>query len=142
MADHVLCPRCPRLNPPENRFCGSCGTSLESSTNLVALQENKLRVMGRTLPAKLGPAGKVFAVGLVALAAQVGLSKLRHRSKAEDRASTLPTQESYTAVSEHLLWQSLEEVLIQELQGGHPSRVFAWRAIRSFVTAEPIDRRS
>ena len=142
MADHVLCPRCPHVNPSENRFCGLCGISLESSTNLVAPEENKPRVMGRALPANLGPAGKALAVGLVALAAQVGLSKLRHRSKAEDRASTLPTRESYTAASEHLFGQSLEEVLIQELQGGRPSRVFAWRAIRSFVTAAPIDKRS
>jgi hypothetical protein len=142
VADHVLCPRCRHANPPENRFCGLCGASFEASTELVVPQENKLRVIGRALPAKLGPAGKAFAVALVTLAAQVGLSKLLHRSKAEERTSTLAAREPDTAVSEPFFGQSLEEVLIQELGGGYRSRVSAWRAVRSFVIAEPTDKHS
>ena len=84
----------------------------------------------------------MFAVALVTLAAQVCLSKLLHRRKAEERTSTLATRERGTAVSEPLLAQSLEEVLIQELHGGYRSRVSAWRAVRSFVIAEPTDRHS
>lgn len=141
-ADHVLCPRCRHANPPENRFCGLCGASFEANTELVVPQENKLRVIGHVLPAKLGPASKAFAVALVTLAAQVGLSKLLHRSKAQQRTSKLATRERGTAVSEALLAQSLEEVFIQELEGGYRSRVFAWRAVRSFVIAEPPDKHS
>jgi hypothetical protein len=105
-------------------------------------QENKLRVIGRALPAKLGPAGKAFAVALVTLAAQVGLSKLLHKSKAQQRTSTLATREPDTAVSEALLAQSLEEVLIQESYGGYRSRVSAWRVVRSFIIAHPTDKHS
>src|SRR5215212_7935171 len=103
VADHVLCPRCRHANPPENRFCGSCGASFEASTEPVVPQQNKLMVIGRTLPAKLGPAGNAFAVALVTLAMQVGLSKLLHRSKAQERTSTLATRKRGTAVSEPLL---------------------------------------
>ena len=140
MVNYALCPGCRHANPPENRFCGSCGASLEVSSDLVVRGENNLRVVGRALPTKLGPAGKALAVGLVTLAAQVGLSYLRHRSKAEDRTSTLAIPEPDTAVSERLLAQSLEEVLIQELEGDYWSRIFAWRAVHSFVVTEPIDR--
>src|SRR5215212_7375338 len=125
VADHVLCPRCRHANPPENRFCGLCGASLEASTELAMPQENKLRLIGRALPAKLGPAGKAFAVALVMLAAQVGLSKLLHRSKAQESTSTLATRERGTAISEALIAQSLEEVIIQELGEGYRSRVSA-----------------
>jgi hypothetical protein len=142
MADHVLCPGCRHTNPPENRFCGSCGASLEASSDLVVRRENNLTVMSRALPAKLGPAGKAIAVGLVTLATQVGLSWLRHRSKGGDRASTLATPEPDTAVSERLLGQSVEEVLIQELEGYYWSRILACRAVRSFVVTEPTDRQS
>jgi hypothetical protein len=137
VADHVLCPGCRHANPPENRFCGSCGASLESSSDLVVRRENNLTVMGRALPAKLGPAGKALAVGLVTLAAEVGLSWLRHRSKAEERPLTLTARQVDTAASERLLGASLGEVLIQELEEGHRSRVFVRRAIRSLVITQP-----
>ena len=142
MADRTLCPRCRHANPPENRFCGSCGASLEASSDLVLGRETNLTVMGHALPAKLEPAGKALAVGLVTLAAVVGLSWLRQRNKAEDRHSPLTIREPDTALSERLLGQSLEEVLIQELEGEYRSGVFAWRAIRSFVITELTDRRS
>ena len=142
MADRALCLRCRHANPPENRFCGSCGASLEVSSDLVVRQENNLRVMGHALPAKLGPAGKALAVGLVTLATQAGLCWLRHRTKAGDRTSSLSPREPDTIVPERLLGQSLEEVLIQELEGGYRSRVSAWRAVCSFVVTRPTDRPS
>jgi hypothetical protein len=115
---------------------------LEARSDLVARRENNPTVMGRALPAKLGPAGKALAVGLVTIAAEVGLSWLRQRTRAEDRPLTLPSREPDTAVSERLLGQSLEELLVEELEGDYRNRVFAWRAIRSIIIAEPIDRRS
>lgn len=141
MADHAFCPRCEHENPSENRFCGSCGASLEVSSDIVARRENNLAVRDHLLPARLGPAGKAVAVGLALLGAEVGLSWLRHRISAEDRPSTLPAREPDTVVSEGLLDQSLEEVFIERWEGDHGSRTFAWRAIRSIVTAESTDRR-
>ena len=140
MAEHTPCPRCRHANPPENRFCGWCGTSLESSHELVPRREGALTAVRLTLPAKLGPVGKVVAVGLVTLAAEVGLSLLRQTTKADDRPLTLTARQVDTAASERLVGESLEEVFIQELEGGHRSRIFVRRAIRSLVISQPTDR--
>jgi hypothetical protein len=142
MADQALCPRCEHENPSENRFCGSCGASLEVSSDIVARRENNLTVKGHLLPARLGPAGKAVAMGLAMLGAEVGLSWLRHRTRADVRPSTSTTREPDTAVSEHLLDERLEEIFIQHWEGDHRSRNFAWRAIRSIVITASTDRRS
>jgi hypothetical protein len=142
MADQAPCPRCRHANPPENRFCGSCGTPLGTGSDLVARREGNLTVMAHALLVKPGPVSKALAVGLVTLAVRAGLSWLRYRTTAENRSSALSARELDTAVSERLLGQRLEEVLIQELDGEHPGRVLAWRAVRSIVIAEPTDRRS
>jgi hypothetical protein len=142
MADRAPCPRCRHANPPENRFCGSCGAPLGAGSDLLAQQENDLTVIGHALSVKLEPVGKAIAVGLVTLAVRAGLSWLGHRITAEDRSSTLTTRELDTAVSERLLDQSLEEILIQELEGDFRSRTFAWRAIRSIVVTEWTSSRS
>jgi hypothetical protein len=142
MADQTPCPRCRHANPPENRFCGWCGASLGASGDLVARREGNPRVIGHTLPVKPGPVGKALAVGLVTLAVRAGLSWLGRRTTAEHRSSTLTTRELDAAVPKRLLGQSLEEVLIQELEVEHRGRALAWRAVRSIIITEPIDRRS
>ncbi len=76
------------------------------------------------------------------MALQTGLSWLRYKITAKDRPSTSTVRGSDTAVSGRLSAQSLEAVLVEELEADHRSRVFAWRAIRSIVITEPIDRRS
>jgi hypothetical protein len=139
MAEQAPCPRCRHANPPENGFCGRCGASLEWGHELVPRREGALTAVRRTLPAKLGPAGKVVAVGLVTLAAEVGLSWLRRRTRSEGRPSTLSARQVDTAASERLLVESLEEVLVHGLEGGHRSRVFVRRAIRSLVITPPPD---
>jgi hypothetical protein len=140
MAEHARCLRCRHANPPENHFCGWCGAALDGSRELVPRREDAFTAARRTLPAKLGPAGKVVAVGLVTLAAEVGLSWLRHRTRAEERPVTLTGRQVDSAAPERLLGESLEEVLIQELEEGHRSRVFVRRAIRSLVITRPLDR--
>src|SRR5918994_2106306 len=142
MTDQTPCPRCRHANPPENRFCGWCGASLGARTDLVTRREGNPTVMGHALPVKPGPVGKALAVGLVTLALRAGLSWLRHRSTVEDRSSKLTTRALDTAVSERLLGQSLEVVLVQEFEGEHRGRVLAWRAVRSIIATDPIDRRS
>ena len=141
MTDQVRCPRCRHVNPLENRFCGSCGASLGASSDLMACQRGNLTVMARALPAKLKPAGNAVAVGLATVALRAGLSWLRHRTAVVEQPSTSTARELDTAVSERLLGCSLEEILIEELKADHRSRAFAWRAIRSMVITEPIDRR-
>ena len=140
MAEPAPCLRCRHANPPENRFCGWCGASLKSSHELVPRREGALTAARRTLPAKLGPAGKVVAVGVVALAAEVGLSWLRQRAKAEEGPLTPTARQVGTAAFDRFLGKSLEVALIQELEGGLRSRVFVRRAIRSMVITQPPDR--
>ena len=142
MTDQAHCPRCRHANPPENRFCGWCGASLGAGGDLAARREGNPTVTGHALPVKPGPVGKALAVGLVTLAVRAGLSWLRRRTTAEHQSSTLTTRELDAAVPKRLLGQSLEEVLIQEFEGAHRSRVLAWRAVRSIIITEPIDRRS
>jgi hypothetical protein len=142
MADQAPCPRCRHANPPENRFCGWCGASLGAGGDLVARREGNPAVMGHTLPVTPGPVGKALAVGLVTLAVRAGLSWLGRRTTAEHRSSTLTTRELDAAVPKRLLGQSLEEVLIQELEGEDRGRVLAWRAVHSIIITEPIHRRS
>jgi hypothetical protein len=89
-------------------------------------------VMGHALPVK---------TGLVCKALAAGLSWLHHRTTPEDRSPTLTTRELDTAVSERLLGQSLQEVLVQELEGEHRGQVLAWRAVRSIMITEPTDMR-
>jgi hypothetical protein len=136
MANQTPCPRCRYANPPENRFCGWCGASLGAGSDLVARRESNLTAMGHVLPVKPGPVGKALAVGLGTLAMRAGMSWLRHRNTVDDRSSMLTTRESDTAVSERLLAQSLEEVLIQKLEEDYRSRAIAWRAVRSIVVTE------
>jgi hypothetical protein len=138
MTEHAPCPRCGYANPPGNRFCGWCGTPV-ASRELVPRRGRNLAAVGRTLPAKLGPAGKTLAVGLATLAAEAGLSWLRHRIKAEDLSSTRASREAGVAVAGRLFGKSLEEMLIHEQD--HGGRILARRTIRSFVIATPIDRR-
>ena len=140
MSDQAPCPRCRHANPPENSFCGSCGASLGAGNKLVAHRGGTPTVNSRALPAKLGPAGNAVAVGLAALALRAGLSWLRHRTAAAEQPSTVPARGPDTTVAERLLVRKLEEVLIQELKTEHRSRAFVWRAIRSTVITEPIDR--
>src|SRR5215208_6989070 len=142
MVDQAPCPRCRHANPTENRFCGWCGASLGARTDLVARREGNPTVMSHALPVKPGPVSKAVAVGLVTLAVRAGLSWLRYRTTAENQSSALSARDSDTDVSERLFGQRLEEILIQELEGEHPGRVLAWRAVRSIVITEPTDRRS
>ena len=142
MNDHQApCPRCRHANPPENRFCGSCGASLRVGSDLMARRQGNPIATGRALPAKLKPAGNAVAVGLAALALRAGMSWLRYKITARDTPSTSTARGSYTVVSERLLARSLEEVLVEESKGYRRSRTFARRSIRSIVTMGPIDGR-
>ena len=142
MSDQAPCPRCRHANPSENRFCGSCGASMGTGNELVAHRGGTPTAKSRALPAKLGSAGNAVAVGLAALALRAGLSWLRRRTAVAARPSTSTARTSGTAVFERLLVQSLEEVLIEELEAGHRSQAFTRQAIRSIVVTEPINRRS
>ncbi len=141
MDESTSCPACRHDNPPENRFCGSCGTALADSGQLVPRREDSPAATVRALPAKLGPTGKALAVGLAALAAEVGLLLLRRRVERADRTPLPAPGDSRSPVSEYLLSQSLEEFSAWLQTGDSHSHIFARREVRSFDALRPPDGR-
>jgi hypothetical protein len=141
MTDQAPCPQCRQENPPRNRFCGSCGAPLTSDEQLATREEHRPVPAGRAWPTKFGPVGKVLAVSLAALAAEAGLSWLRHKIGAEDRSSLPAVRGADSAPHGYLVSQrSLEEVFVQMWEDHH-GRVLARREVRSFVATRPTGRR-
>lgn len=142
MDERTSCPMCRHDNPPENRFCGLCGTALLDSKQLAPRQEeHSPATVVRALPAKLGPTGKALAVGLAALAAEAGLLWLRRRVEHADRTPLPAAQDSRSPVSEYRLSQSLEEFSAWLQTGDSRSHIFARREVRSFDALKPPDGR-
>ena len=141
MDERISCPVCQHDNPPENHFCGSCGTALADSGQLVPHRERIPAAMVRALPSKLGPTGKALAVGLATLAAEAGLLWLRRQVERADRPALPAVQEPNPAVPEYLVGRSVEEVSIWLQEGDSRSHLFARRVVRSFGAVKPADRR-
>ena len=135
------CPRCRHENPTENRFCGRCGASLRSGSELAPRRRGSSpTVAGRALPAMLKPVGKALAVGAAALAAEALLSRLGRRT---DRGRPpLPglARGSEAAVPGRLVGWGLEEVLVVLEEGGWRGRVIERRAALWFQATERTDR--
>jgi hypothetical protein len=141
MDEHIPCPQCEHESPPGNRFCGRCGASLTSANQLVPRRENTPATVVRALPSKLGPTGKTLAVGLVALAAELGVLWLRRRAERAGRLPLPTDQDTEPALPEYLVGQSLEEVVYVWLQeGAYKGRILARRELRSFGTTRPYSK--
>jgi hypothetical protein len=136
----IPCPRCRQENPPSHRFCGSCGAPMSNGEQLATRHEHRPVPSGRAWPAKLGPVGKALTVSVAALAADAGLSWLRHRIGAKERSSRPAVRGVGSALHGYLVSQSLEEVLVQMWEDQH-GRVVARREVRSVFTTGPTGRR-
>lgn len=136
----VPCPRCRHENPPSNRFCGSCGVRLTSGEQLAERQEHRSLLAGRAWPAKLGPTGKMLAVGVAALVVEAGLHWLQRGTGAGERSSLPAVRGVDSASRGYLVGHSLEELLVQTWEDANV-RVVARREVRSFITTRPTDRR-
>ena len=116
------CPRCGHPeNPPENRFCGRCGASLErslvrSGELAPRAKEGRVTLRERFLPSRLGPVGKTVAVSLAAVAADAGLAWLRHRLEKTDRP-TLLRDVGFEDDSEYLHGYFLKEAALMLREG-------------------------
>ena len=141
MTEQTPCPLCKHTNPLGNRLCGSCGVPLTSGEQLATRQDHNPVRARRAWPAKLGPAGKALAVGVVVLAAEVGVSWLRRKIGGENRSSMPAVRRTGSAFHGYLLSQSLEEGLIQIWEEDSHDRIFARRGVRSFVITGSTDRR-
>ncbi len=140
MTDLAPCPLCQHENPPENRFCGSCGARLTGGEQLAPRQERYPVPATRAWPTMLGPATRALAVGVAVLAAEASLSWLRRKMGAEDRSSVPAVRGADSTSRGHLVSQSLEEILVQTWEDSPDSHVFARRVVRSFITTGPTDR--
>jgi hypothetical protein len=140
MTEPSSCPLCRHTNPPGNRFCGSCGTPLTSGEQLATRQEHRPVPTSRAWPAKLGPAAKVLAVGVAALAAEAGLSWLQRKIGTEDRSSEPAVRGADFASRGYYLGQSLEGVFVQAWEEDSHSWVFLRQEVRRFITTEPAYR--
>lgn len=139
----TLCPRCQHDNPPENRFCGWCGITLADNGQLVPRRDDSPALV-RDLPAKLGPTGKAMAMGVAALATEVGLLWLRRRIERTDQQMLPATQDSKSTLTEstlteNLISESLEEVSTWLGQGAYQRHTFTRRVTRSFGIRKPSD---
>ena len=142
MDERALCPRCRHQNPTENRFCGLCGTSLASGSELAPRRRSNLTVAGRALPAKLKPVGRALAVVVASLAAEACLSRLRRRAEGFERPALPDAPEIEPAPPpERLVVQSLEEVHVWLQRGDLWGRGVERRSVRRLYTAETSDRR-
>ncbi len=141
MDERNPCLLCRHDNPPENRFCGSCGTALaDSGQQLVPRRGDGPATTVRTLPAKLGPTGKALAVGLATLAAEAGLLWLRRRAERPELPSLPAANSPEPTVAEYLIGQSVEEVWVWVQEGDLGGRGVARRTVRTFGIAESADR--
>src|SRR5919202_2514896 len=120
----TCCPRCQYENPPENRFCGSCGVRLTGGEQLATRREHHPVTAGSPWPIKIGPAGKALAVGVAALVAEASLSWVWRKIGAEARSPT-PTIRGAATSRGYPVSQSLEEILVQTWGENFDSRVFA-----------------
>ncbi len=141
MDEHIACSVCGHDNPSENHYCGSCGTALADSGQLVARREHSPAPTVRSLSAKLGPSGKALAVGLAALAAEAGLLWLRRRVEHTGPTPLRTAQDFRSPVSEYLLSQSFKEVSVWLQTDDSRSHIVAWREVRSFNALKPSDAR-
>ncbi len=122
-------------NPPENRFCGRCGTLLQraparSSKELALRAREKITLKERLLPARLGPIGKTVAASLAIVAADVGLAWLRHRLEKTDqptlsRDASRAWREARPGDPKYVHGYSLKEAALLLREGRETRRFYA-----------------
>jgi hypothetical protein len=77
-----ICPTCQHGNPLDNRYCGACGRPLQADA-LARTGATSIVIAGQELPvAQIKQVGKVLAVSLATVAAEVGMAWLRHKAEA------------------------------------------------------------
>jgi hypothetical protein len=135
LTERAFCPLCRHENPPENRFCGSCGVALTADSELVPRREGSLDPARRAWPAKLTPAGKALAVSLMVLVAGVGSSLLRQRLGRADQPPSSAARVTEPSTPELLIGESVEEVFVWLQEGdlsGSKLHTASGRYIRRF----------
>ena len=92
MTEQAPCPLGRPENPPENRFCRSCGAPLMNGEQLATRQEHHPVRAARAWPSKLGPVSKALAVGMAALAAEAACPGYNAGSGQKSGRRCLPSE--------------------------------------------------
>lgn len=142
MDEHSSCPLCRYDNPTENRFCGGCGASLTSHTQLELRRKNTLAAASHPLPAKLKPVGKALAVILASVAAEAAVGWLNRRAERNAFPELLLSKKAGSSpIRERLVGLTLEEAFVRLHEGGsRRSWGFVRRVSQEFDVAKPIER--
>jgi hypothetical protein len=75
-----VCPRCDAGNSSEQRYCGQCGSPLSQA--LAQRPASALTQRSIQIPARWKETGKVVALGVATVAAEVGLAWLQRQQQA------------------------------------------------------------
>lgn len=88
-----VCFGCNAGNPPDNAFCGQCGATLHENVpqSLVRRTNHALARTSLQLPAHWQRTGKVVALGVATIAAELGMAWL-NRHKQQSLAPTRTRQ--------------------------------------------------
>lgn len=87
-----ICPVCQHGNPLDNRYCGACGRPIQPDA-LARVGSTSIVIAGQELPVEqMKQVGKVLAVSLATVAAEVGMAWLRRKVEAPRLAATRTPQ--------------------------------------------------
>ncbi len=93
-----ICPRCQTANPELQRFCGNCGAPFEQP--LRPWTGSRLALRPIKIPARWRQTGRVMALGVMTLAAEVGIAWLRRHQSGHVPASISSSNSAPTSSSE------------------------------------------
>ncbi|WP_129629673.1 zinc ribbon domain-containing protein [Candidatus Oscillochloris fontis] len=98
-----ICPACQHGNPLDNRYCGACGGPLQPDA-LARTDTTAIVIAGQHVPvAQIKQVGKVLAVSLATVAAEVGVAWLRRRADAASTPTVRPPTSTLAAPQNDLV---------------------------------------
>ena len=137
----MTCPTCGHHNPPENHYCGDCGTALHPGAILIS-RPSSLRINSGQLPApQVKYLVATLAVSVAAMLAEIGLVYLQRRVTQMERPSLSLRRRKTPAAQEKAIVPAqrpggrvitvVSERVVEEKRWGRPVRRvverFAWR---------------
>ena len=146
--DSTACQHCRTPNPPQNRFCGHCGSSmLDTVPEYLIYQPTpgpevlpvRTRIESGRLRAVLGKIGRPVALGALVLVAETlaeagmmwlgqGLDRRAGGYVQAPSSSPEPTGRGFSGVVP-LELKCYEELKVFAQDGNHVSRLFATRSV-------------
>lgn len=99
MAEQI-CPTCKAGNPPDNRYCGRCGTRLQASELELVGKANMPSVSGKPDPlpdVDVQALGRAVAVSVGALVAEMALRRTRQKVLGDSPAGKVTSNDTNDA---------------------------------------------